>query len=142
MPTLEAAPYLATAEAHGIEQVLIATPNASPNELATIAGMSRGYTYVVTRAGVTGSETQAGGGLEDQLACLRANDAPPPLLGFGISTEEHVRAAMAAGARGAISGSAVVQRIADSLDDRSARISNLSDFVRRMKSATTSETPS
>ena len=34
--------------------------------------------------------------------------APPPVFGFGISTPEHVRAALEAGAKGVICGSAIV----------------------------------
>ena len=44
---------------------------------------------------------------------LRAAGAPPPVFGFGISGAGQVRAAMAAGAAGAISGSAIVAAAAD-----------------------------
>ncbi|MFL6783919.1 MAG: tryptophan synthase subunit alpha, partial [Sphingomicrobium sp.] len=36
---------------------------------------------------------------------------PPPVFGFGISTPEHVRAALAAGAAGVICGSAIVDLV-------------------------------
>ncbi|HET9354843.1 MAG TPA: tryptophan synthase subunit alpha, partial [Sphingomicrobium sp.] len=42
--------------------------------------------------------------------------AAPPVLGFGISSPDHVRAAAAAGAAGVISGSALVERAADGPD--------------------------
>ena len=40
------------------------------------------------------------------------NETPPPaVLGFGISTPAHVKQAIDAGAAGAISGSAIVERL-------------------------------
>ena len=55
--------------------------------------------------------------------------APPPVLGFGISTPDHVRQALAAGAAGVISGSAIVGRVAEGVDSVRA-------FVASMKGAT------
>ena len=69
----------------------------------------------------------------EQLAEL---GAPPALLGFGISSPEHVRAALKAGARGAICGSAIVQLIERFATDSVARAQALSDFVHKMKAAT------
>jgi tryptophan synthase alpha chain len=135
-PTLEAQPYVDAALRNGIEPVLIATPNASDGDLAAIAKLSRGYTYVVSRAGVTGTEHAAGLDHRGLLERLRQLRAPPSLLGFGISTPEHVRAAIAAGAAGAISGSATVAIIERHLDDRERRIAALEEFTRGMKAAT------
>lgn len=136
VPTVESAPYLRAAEAAGIEPVLIATPNAGDEALRAIAAASKGYTYVVSRVGVTGAEDEAGLDHGALMAKLRAHGAPPCVLGFGISSPEHVEAALAAGARGAISGSAVVRRIADHLDDATARRVALRTFVAEMKAAT------
>ena len=62
------------------------------------------------------------------LDALREAGAPPPVFGFGISRPEHVRAALAAGAAGVISGSAIVERV--------ARGEDVAGFVREMKAAT------
>lgn len=139
VPIREALPYAKAAKAAGVAPVMIAPPNASEATLDRVAEISEGYTYVVTRRGVTGAEREAGtadrGGLID---ALRARGGAPPVLGFGISTPEHVRAARDAGAAGAISGSAVVRRIEANLDDPSRRREQLYDFARTMKAATTS----
>jgi tryptophan synthase alpha chain len=107
VPLMEAAPFVASAAAAGVDPVLIAAPNTPPATLEGIARAGRGYTYCVARAGVTGadSEVRFDAAL---LARLAALGAPPPVLGFGISRPEHVRAARAAGAAGIISGSAIV----------------------------------
>jgi tryptophan synthase alpha chain len=136
VPTLEAEPYARAARSEGVLPVLIATPTATDEHLADVARLSEGYIYVVTRKGVTGAEVEAPvphGGLLQRLAAL---GGAPPILGFGISRPEHVRAALAGGAAGVISGSAVVQQIADNLEHLPTLLARLSAFVARMKAAT------
>lgn len=137
-PTLESEPLEREAISHGIAPVLIAPPNAGEERLASIAARSRAYVYVVSRPGVTG----AGRALRDDaarvLAALRAAGAAPPLLGFGISTPDHVRGALALGAAGAISGSAVAALIERGRHDRTRMLDEIAAFVRAMKEATIS----
>ena len=92
----------------------IAPPSASPRTLSDVAHSARGYVYAVSRVGVTGADHEASTvGLHEAVAKLREEAAAPVLLGFGISRPEHVRAALQAGADGAISGSAIVRIIAE-----------------------------
>jgi tryptophan synthase alpha chain len=107
LPAREAEPWAIDMRAAELDPVLIAASNTPPETLALIAGMSAGYTYCVTRAGITGVHGQAGFDVA-LIAALRQAGAPPPVFGFGISTPPQVAAAMAAGAAGAISGSAIV----------------------------------
>lgn len=127
VPLIEARPFLAAARAAGVAPVLIAAPNTAPERLRRIAAEGEGYTYCVARAGVTGAdeEVRFAGRV---IAALKEAAAPPPVLGFGIAEPEHVRLALAAGASGVISGSAIVARIARGEDVR--------PFVAAMKSAT------
>lgn len=136
VPTLEAAPFVDAALAAGVDPVLIAPPNADDARLQTIARFSRGYTYVVTRAGVTGADQAAGQGYRRLIDALRAHGSPPCMVGFGISEPSHVRTALDCGAAGAISGSAVVSRITANLGDEAAMLDSLGRFVRDMKAAT------
>jgi tryptophan synthase alpha chain len=136
VPTVEAEPFVEAAAAEGILSVLIATPTCSGEHLAAVARMTRGYTYVVTRAGVTGADDTAHTDHHQLCTGLRELGAAPPVLGFGISRPEHVRAALDAGAVGAISGSAVVRLVEENLDDREAMVTALERFVTAMKSAT------
>ena len=91
---------------------------------------------MVTRTGVTGADRAARLGQGDLLDRLRRLGGPPPVVGFGISTPAHVRAALAAGAAGAISGSAVVARIEELHNDLPALQRELTSFVTSMKAAT------
>ena len=136
VPLREAAMFKEVAEKHGIDQILIAPPNASPETLQQIGDMSSGYTYLLGRAGVTGAETKADKPARELIDNLVAVGAARPLLGFGISTPEQVNDAIVAGAAGAISGSATVNLIAANLGDEQAMLSALDQFVQAMKAAT------
>ena len=136
LPIRESQPFREAAEKHGIAPIFIAPPNASEQTLKSVATLGKGYTYVLSRAGVTGAETQAQMPGNELIASLANHQAPPSVLGFGISKPEQVRDALAAGASGAISGSAVVKIIEANLGDDRAMITALSDFIREMKSAT------
>jgi tryptophan synthase alpha chain len=127
LPALEAPPYTREMEQAGIEPVLIAAANTPDSTLRRIAGLSKAYIYCVSRAGITG--THAGGQFDTRLiARLEAANSPPPVFGFGISTPEHVRAAMSAGAKGVICGSAIVEKVSLGED--------VTELVRSLKAAT------
>ena len=130
VPSLEVEPFAAAARAHGVAPVLIAAPNTPEPTLARIAVLGGGYTYCVARSGVTGADRAMEldhGGLFATLAC---HGAPPPVLGFGISTPDHVRAALGGGAAGVISGSAIVALL------EQGSLAAVRDFVKEMKAAT------
>jgi len=129
VPSLEAEPFAQAAQRHGVQPVLIAPPNAGDAQLDVIAKISQGYTYVVTRYGVTGAKDQLHLHHSDLLARLRARHAAPCVMGFGISSRQAVREAITAGADGAISGSAMVQLIQDHLDDPAAMRQSLREKV-------------
>lgn len=128
LPVSESSEVAVAARAHGVAPVFIAPPNADDARLRTIAATGEAYTYVTSREGVTGADERLRRDQSDLIASLKKYRAPPPVLGFGISTPDHVRAALAMGAAGAISGSAVVSRLVSGED--------VSEFVRVMKDAT------
>lgn len=131
VPSIEAAPYSSAAKAAGIDLVMIAAPNTPPAVTARIAELSSGYTYCVARAGVTGADQQLALDHDRLFAALAGAGAPPPVLGFGIATPDHVRQAAASGAAGVISGSAIVKRLAEGETPMMVR-----DFIVSLKAAT------
>lgn len=136
VPLIEARPYCEAALAHQIEPVLIAPINLPLSRCEEIARFGRGYTYVVTRKGVTGANEKINLRHRELLLALEQNNAPPAIFGFGISSPDHVKAALDEGARGAISGSRVVSIIEEHLDDKALMQKELAHFVRAMKDAT------
>ena len=133
LPAFEAEPWAEAMRGAGLDPVLIAASNTPTDMLGWIARLSHGYTYCVSRAGITGTHAEAR--FDPALvAALKAAGAPPPVFGFGISTPDHVRAALAAGAAGVICGSAIV--------DCSAGGGDVTALVRDLKQATGNDSAS
>lgn len=147
IPVREGAACIAAAHKAGIAPVFIAPAKASAATLKEVAAHSEGYIYAISRDGVTGveqaSETT---GLAEVVRNIQQFGGAPVLLGFGISRPEHVRAAIEAGARGAITGSAITAIIEKhvttteaqqaTVNDAAALCEELSSYVRSMKEAT------
>lgn len=136
VPLREADRFIDIASHHDIQQILIAPPNANDETLKEIGEKSKGYTYLLGRAGVTGAETAATIPAEELISKLTQYEVAPPLLGFGISQPDQVSAAISAGAAGAISGSATVNIIAENLTNKTTMLDQLGQFVQQMKQAT------
>jgi tryptophan synthase alpha chain len=127
VPALEAERFALEMAQTGIEPVLIAAANTPDSTLARVAKLSKAYTYCVSRAGITG--THAGGEFDATLISrVTAAGAPSPVFGFGISKPQHVRAALDAGAKGVICGSAIVDLV--------SRRGDVAGFVQSMKAVT------
>ncbi|MGL1958438.1 MAG: tryptophan synthase subunit alpha [Colwellia sp.] len=143
VPMRESLPFRKAALARNIAPIFIAPPNASDDTLREVASFSRGYTYVLSRAGVTGVDVDENNESEATVSpainlinTLNEYRAAPPVLGFGISTPQQVKEALSVGAAGAISGSAVVKIIENNLNNHANMLTALSDFVITMKAAT------
>lgn len=133
VPAHESKEFGDIAKKIGISQIFIAPPDATDELLQTISKLGSGYTYLLSRVGVTGAETAANLPVEEVLAKLKEYNAPRPILGFGISTPQQVQEAIQAGATGAISGSATVKIIENNLDDKANMLAELKKFVSSMK---------
>ena len=136
LPVRESAPFKAAANKANIAHIFIAPPNADDEALKVIAEHTQGYTYVLARAGVTGTVTKADTPATDVLDKLKIFKAPPTVLGFGISEPAQVKEAIASGARGAIAGSATVKIIENNLENYQDMLDKLSKFTSQMKAAT------
>jgi len=87
-------------------------PTSRPERIRAAAEASRGFVYLVAAVGVTGARES----LDDRVAALvettrEAAGDTPVLGGFGVSRREHVQGLVAAGADGAIVGSAAIDAI-------------------------------
>ncbi|KJV33669.1 tryptophan synthase subunit alpha [Pantoea sp. SM3] len=136
VPVEESAPFRQAAMRHNVAPIFICPPNADDDLLREIASHGRGYTYLLSRAGVTGAENRASQPLNHLIEKLSEYHAAPPLQGFGISEASQVREAIAAGAAGAISGSAIVKIIERNQNDPDTLLAELKAFVSDLKAAT------
>ncbi|QGU08688.1 Tryptophan synthase alpha chain [Corynebacterium occultum] len=147
VPVREGKEFAEAAAAAGVDPIFIAPAQAAEATLAGVAARSKGYIYAVSRHGVTGTERESETtGLADVVANIQRFGGAPILLGFGISSPQHVADAIAAGASGAITGSAIT-RIIDAhtegvhpnpghVVDPAALHAELKEFVSAMKAAT------
>ena len=136
VPVEESAPFRQAAMRHNVAPIFICPPNADDELLRQIASYGRGYTYLLSRAGVTGAENKAALPLHHLVEKLEEYHAAPPLQGFGISSPDQVTAALEARAAGAISGSAIVKIIENNIAYPDKMVSELKSFVSAMKAAT------
>jgi tryptophan synthase alpha chain len=136
VPVEESAPFRQAAMRHNVAPIFICPPNADDELLRQIASYGRGYTYLLSRAGVTGAENKAALPLHHLVEKLAEYNAAPPLQGFGISSPDQVTAAIDANAAGAISGSAIVKIIEKNVDKPEQMLAELKTFVSAMKAAT------
>ncbi|WP_394130089.1 tryptophan synthase subunit alpha [Shewanella maritima] len=136
VPMEEAQPFIDAAKQYDIAPIFIAPPNADSETLQQVSEKCEGYTYLLSRAGVTGTESKAGQPIDEILSKLAQYNAPPPLLGFGIAEPQQVAAAIEAGAAGAISGSAVVKIIEANQHQPKVLLEQLASFTQNMKAAT------
>lgn len=137
VPLRESAEFKAAAKVNNIAPIFICPPDATDETFSGIAKEGEGYTYLVSRAGVTGVEQRLeNSSLADNIAKLKAVGAPPIVQGFGISTPEQAKHYLDCGVAGVISGSAVTQIIRENLEDETALLTKLTSFIQVMKAAT------
>lgn len=149
VPVREGAPFVAAAEKADINPIFIAPARAAEHTLEGVAASSKGYIYAISRDGVTGTEKESETlGLDEVVANVARFGGAPVLLGFGISTPEHVADAIKAGAAGAITGSAltkIIEKHLVTIDEEAGttRVENLdalakdvTEFVSAMKAGT------
>lgn len=112
VPTIEASPFCQAAKENNIHPILIATMNCTDEDLKRVAKLSDGFSYVVTRKGVTGTDKKCE--FENtQVITQKLKDfhAPPAVFGFGIKNAQDVQSAYQHGAVGVIIGSALIESL-------------------------------
>jgi tryptophan synthase alpha chain len=119
LPPEEAGDLQAACARHGLKTVFIVAPTTPDSRLAKVCGAATGFIYYVSREGVTGARRDLAANIPEALARIKAHTALPVVVGFGISTRDHVRA-VAAAADGVVVGSALVNVIKEGLADRRA----------------------
>lgn len=141
VPVREGAPFVAAADKAEIDPIFIAPAQATEQTLRGVAQYSKGYIYAISRDGVTGTEKESETrGLDEVVSNVKRFGGAPILLGFGISTPQHVADAIDAGAAGAITGSALTKIVDAHLDENNRPTDKLAaavtEFVSKMKAAT------
>lgn len=115
LPLEEAGGLRAELAARQVDLVSLVAPTTGAERLARAAAASSGFLYLVSVAGVTGTSTGAGDGLESYVARVRSVCPLPLYVGFGVATPAQA-ARVAACADGVIVGSALLRRLETAAD--------------------------
>lgn len=99
------------AEKYGVYNIQLAAPT-SHERIKMIDKEAKGFLYVVSSLGVTGTRKEISTDFEYLLSPIKNADSCPCCIGFGISNGEQAKK-MASYCDGAIMGSAVVNIIAE-----------------------------
>jgi len=127
LPVDEAADFVASCRAYGVDPILLVAPTSLDERIAMIAANASGFIYCVSVAGVTGARSSLGSDLPAFLERVRARTAVPLAVGFGVSGPEQA-AEVSKYADGVIIGSKLISMVseAESLD---AACISVKDFL-------------
>ncbi|MFM7389732.1 MAG: tryptophan synthase subunit alpha [Vampirovibrionales bacterium] len=108
----EVAPF---ARAAGIELIFIVSPLTTTERLTAVCQVAGAFLYVVSRLGITGTESRYDPNLPQLLTAWKQQTALPLCVGFGISKPEHSQRMLELGADGTITGSQILAECQASL---------------------------
>ena len=114
--------------------IRLIAPTTSLDRMRKITADARGFIYLVSKTGVTGSSGLKIESIGRQVDSLRSVTSLPVCVGFGISTTDDV-AAVASVADGVVIGSAFERVIEDNLENKDLA-AILAGQVRKYKKAT------
>ena len=130
LPYEEKGEFEAVSEKYGVDLISLIAPT-SANRIAMIAKEAKGFIYIVSSLGVTGTRTTITTDVASIVKVVKENTDVPCAIGFGISNPEQA-AKMAAWADGVIVGSAIVKLIEKHGKDS---VKPVGEFVHDMKTA-------
>jgi tryptophan synthase alpha chain len=135
LPPEEGRPLARWLGRRGIDPIYLLAPTSTDARMRSAAALSRGFVYLVSRAGVTGVRAS----LPEDLPALvsRTRAAAPKLpiaIGFGIGAPEQAAAA-ARLAEGVVVGSAVVAAAFEAQERREEPVEAACAIVRQMAGA-------
>ena len=116
LPAEEADPLREACDEFGLDLVFIVAPTTEGERLHRNMEHVSGYVYVQARTGVTGAKDDVSEQTERSLDRLADYDVPKA-VGFGIKTGDHARRIVAGGADGVIVGSALVDIVAEGVEN-------------------------
>ena len=115
---------------YGVDLISLVAPTSN-ERIAMIARETRGFLYIVSSLGVTGTRSEITTDLGAIVKVVRENTNVPCAIGFGISTPEQAKK-MASISDGAIVGSAIIKIIEKYGRDAAPYVG---EYVKQMKSA-------
>lgn len=114
---------------YDLDLIYLLAPTSTDERIDMVAARSRGFIYLVSMTGVTGSRDKLPRGLESFVSRVRQRTSLPLCVGFGISNAAQARR-VAKVADGVIVGSRLIQLLEE--DDAPSKVRS---FVRSLRDA-------
>lgn len=130
VPYEEKEEFQSICDQYDIDFISLIAPT-SENRIAMIAKEAKGFLYIVSSLGVTGTRTEIKTDLSSIVEVVRQNTDVPCAIGFGISTPEQAKK-MAGLSDGAIVGSAII-KLLEKYGTEAPRY--VGEYVKSMKDA-------
>ncbi|HBC85357.1 MAG TPA: tryptophan synthase subunit alpha [Lentisphaeria bacterium] len=131
LPPEEDAALRKTIEDSGLSTVGLIAPNTPKNRIPLLCKNASAFIYYVSREGVTGEGKDFSANFAGTISEIKKHTDLPVVVGFGISTPKHVKAAAATGVDGVVVGSAIVRRI-ESMSKGIETMGSFKAFIRKM----------
>jgi tryptophan synthase alpha chain len=109
VPADEAGELAAACAVHGLDLVPLLAPTSTDERIDLACARAGGFVYLVSVAGTTGARERASEHVAGLIRRVRPRTSLPLLVGFGISTPDHARAMLNAGADGVVIGSRAIE---------------------------------
>ena len=118
----------------GVKTVMLIAPTSGEERIKSLCANAGAFIYYVCREGVTGERKEFASGVDERIKLIRKYTKLPVVVGFGIASPEHVKAAAASGVDGVVVGSAIVRRV-EALADGKGSLEQIKDFVSSLRQA-------
>jgi tryptophan synthase alpha chain len=119
--------------ASNLDTVFLAAPTSTDDRIKTIAAVTSGFLYLISRTGVTGAKDSLPDDLPSLIRRVRAHTSLPLAVGFGISLPGHV-SVLGGLADAAVIGSSLVSEI-EKAESVEAAANALAARIRILKEA-------
>lgn len=132
IPFEEKGEFLDVADSHKVDLISLIAPT-SDDRIAMIAKEAKGFLYIVSSLGVTGTRSEITTDLDSIVKVVKENTSVPCAIGFGISTPQQANE-MSQIADGVIVGSAIINLLKKYKTEAPKYIGK---YVKEMKEAMT-----
>lgn len=125
LPLEESEFLLKITKQYGIEMIMLIAPTSPISRVESIAKIATGCIYLVSSTGVTGLRDSFAVNIKDLVKQIKSFTNIPIIVGFGISTVDHIKTVKAWEIEGIVMGSAFVKILSNSKFDYISEIKNL-----------------
>jgi len=130
LPAEEAGPFHEMCVDNNLHLIPLLAPTSTDERIAQACKQANGFIYCVSLTGITGARADLSVGLAELVGRIRRHTDLPILVGFGVSTREHV-ATIGQFADGALVGSALLEAVDKAPLDRAAQTAG--EFVKGLQ---------